>query len=68
VTSMLAQVWSSDGGRQGGRLLDEALTSLGEAYVKGDRVVWELPEDLDPSIETIYWRRWTNSIGSLKRA
>ena len=48
VTSMLAQVWSSDGGGQGGRLLDEALTSLGEAYVEGDRVVWEVPENLDP--------------------
>lgn len=49
VTRLLDTLWYSNGGGQGGRLLDEALTNLGEPYVgENGQVVWELPVDLDP--------------------
>jgi len=47
VTRLLDQVWSGDGGGQGGRPLDESLTGLGTAYVDGSGVVVELPDELD---------------------
>jgi hypothetical protein len=49
VTRTLAAIWSSDGGGQGGRPLDKALTDLGESYIENDRVVWEPPADLSPA-------------------
>jgi hypothetical protein len=48
VTRRLEEVWSSAGGGQGGRPLDDSLTTLGESYIQNDRVVWEAPGDLDP--------------------
>jgi hypothetical protein len=49
VTRLVETIWSGDGGGQGGRPLDETLSSLGTAYVEGNRVVVELPEELDPT-------------------
>jgi hypothetical protein len=48
VTRMLNAIWSSDGGGQGGRPLDEALTNLGDSYIENDRVVWDPPAELSP--------------------
>jgi hypothetical protein len=51
MTRVLDTIWSSDGGGQGGRPLDEALSTLGEIYVEGSQVVWEPPTDLDPTYQ-----------------
>jgi hypothetical protein len=49
VTGTLDAVWLSDGGGQGGRPLDDALTNLGESYIEGGRVGWDPPAELATS-------------------
>ncbi len=62
-TRLLKTLWYSDGGGQGGRPLDEALTNLGESYIQGGRVVWELPTDLD----SVYADYLSESVAQLNR-
>jgi hypothetical protein len=63
MTRVLDTIWSSDGGGQGGRPLDEALSNLGQVYVEGSQVVWQPPADLDP----IYQDYLAESLAQLNR-
>lgn len=63
VTRALNAIWSSDGGGQGGRPLDDALTRLGESFIEGGRIVWEPPADLDP----VYTDYLSESVAQLNR-
>jgi len=46
---MLAAMFASDGGGDGGRRLDDVLSGIGEAWLEGGAVNWEAPSDLDPA-------------------
>jgi hypothetical protein len=65
ATRLLDTLWYSNGGGQGGRPLDEALTSLGESYVENGQVVWEFSEDED--LDPTYKDYLSESVAQLNR-
>jgi hypothetical protein len=50
ISVRLEYLWGSDGGGQGGRLLDEHLSSLGDASIDKGYVRWNPPPTLDSAL------------------
>jgi hypothetical protein len=63
LTRRIEGIWSSDGGGEGGRPLDQALTNLGQSYIENNRVIWEPPTDLSPT----YTDYLSESVAQLNR-
>jgi hypothetical protein len=61
VSRRLESVWSGTGAGRGGRDLDDLLSDLGDAYIRGGVVKWDPPEGLDPT----YVDYLSRSVGEL---